>query len=110
MQCNTNYTGSLENLKYLNLKVLTYYSNKYKILTGLSDHTPGDLSVIAAVSMGARVIEKHFTDNNSRIGPDHYFSMNPRTWKEMVTKVRNLERSFGDGKKKIEKNELQTSI
>ena len=108
MQCNTNYTGSLENLKYLNLKVLTYYSNKYKILTGLSDHTPGDLSVIAAVSMGARVIEKHFTDNNSRIGPDHYFSMNPRTWKEMVTKVRNLERSFGDGKKKIEKNELQT--
>lgn len=110
MQCNTNYTGSSDNLKYLNLKILTKYSNKYKILTGLSDHTPGDLSVIAAVSMGARVIEKHFTDNNRRIGPDHYFSMNPITWKLMVEKVRDLERSFGDGKKKIEKNELETSI
>ncbi len=110
MQCNTNYTGSPENLKYLNLKILNEYSKKYKIIIGLSDHTPGHLSVIAAVSMGARVIEKHFTDNNKRVGPDHYFSMNPTTWKEMVEKVRNLEKSFGDGKKKIEKNEIETSV
>tara|TARA_B110000503_G_C7132371_1_gene407348 strand:- start:153 stop:1226 length:1074 start_codon:yes stop_codon:yes gene_type:complete len=110
MQCNTNYTGSSKNLKYLNLKILTKYQNKYKILTGLSDHTQGDLSVIAAVAMGARVIEKHFTDNNSRIGPDHYFSMNPLTWKNMVKKVRNIESAFGNGKKKIEENEIETSI
>ena len=110
MQCNTNYTGSVDNLKYLNLNIISKYKNKYKIITGLSDHTPGDLSVIVAVALGARVIEKHFTDDNKRIGPDHYFSMNPKTWKKMVQKVRNLEISLGDGKKKIEKNELETSI
>ena len=110
MQCNTNYTGSDENLSYLNLHVLREYKTKYKIITGLSDHTKGDFSVVAAVSLGARVIEKHFTDDNKRIGPDHYFSMNPKTWRNMVNKVRKLEVALGDGKKKIEKNEQQTSV
>jgi len=110
MQCNTNYTGSDENLSYLNLHVLREYKTKYKIITGLSDHTKGDFSVVAAVSLGARVIEKHFTDDNKRIGPDHYFSMNPKTWRNMVNKVRKLEVALGDGKKKIEKNEKQTSV
>ena len=110
MQCNTNYTGSDENLSYLNLHVLREYKTKYDIITGLSDHTIGDFSVVAAVSLGARVIEKHFTDDNKRIGPDHYFSMNPKTWRNMVNKVRKLEIALGDGKKKIEKNEQQTSV
>ena len=60
--------------------------------------------------MGARVVEKHFTDNNNRSGPDHKFSMNPRTWREMIDATRNLENSLGNGVKEIEKNELQTVI
>ena len=110
MQCNTNYTASLENFNYLNLNVLNTYKKmfKHKVIYGLSDHTHGYTSVLASVVLGARVIEKHFTDNNYRDGPDHKFSMNPKTWKDMVDETRKLEKSFGDGIKKVEKNEKQT--
>ena len=60
--------------------------------------------------MGAKVVEKHFTDNNLREGPDHKFSMNPITWKQMVNDTRILEASLGSGKKIIEKNESDSSI
>ena len=66
--------------------------------------------MLGAIALGARVIEKHFTDNNLRHGPDHKFSMNFRTWKNMVEESRRLELSLGDGVKKIEKNEKQTAI
>ena len=55
---------------------------------GLSDHTPGHTTVLGAITLGAKIIEKHFTDDNERDGPDHKFSMNPKTWKEMVLKQR----------------------
>jgi N-acetylneuraminate synthase len=112
MQCNTNYTGAVDNLKYLNLNTLKKYRDVFgsKIILGLSDHTHGYLSVLTAVAMGARVIEKHFTDNNSRPGPDHKFSMNPKSWTKMVEKTRCIEKTFGDGIKKIERNELESSI
>ena len=111
MQCNTNYTGSLENFKYINLNVLKLYRKLYPdIILGLSDHTSGHTTVLGAVALGARVIEKHFTDDNSRIGPDHGFAMNPRSWKEMVDRTRELELSMGDGVKIIEKNEVKTAI
>ena len=64
----------------------------------------------SAIALGAKVIEKHFTDNNERKGPDHKFSMNPITWGEMVKSSRKLELSLGDGKKKIETNEVQSAI
>ena len=54
--------------------------------------------------------EKHFTDDNDRSGPDHPFSMDPRTWKAMIISSRRLEQSLGDGKKKIEENERDTVI
>ena len=112
MQCNTNYTNEEKNISYLNLNVLKTYKKNFgnKCLYGLSDHTQGYLSVIAAVSLGARVIEKHFTDNNKRIGPDHKFAMNPKTWKEMVVETRKLELALGNGIKKIEKNETDTVV
>ena len=76
MQCNTNYTASLENFRYIKLNVLNTYRSMYPdLLLGLSDHTPGHSSVLGAVSLGARMIEKHFTDDTSRDGPDHKFSM-----------------------------------
>jgi len=111
MQCNTNYTGSLENLKYVNLNVLKTFAIMYpNMILGLSDHTPGHATVLGAVALGARVVEKHFTSDNSRLGPDHAFSMNPATWKEMVLRSRELEAALGDGYKKIEKNENDTVI
>lgn len=112
MQCNTNYTASKENTKFLNLDVLKQYKKIFKnsVILGLSDHTFGHNSVLGAVAMGARVIEKHFTDNNYRKGPDHKFSMNPKTWQKMVEETRILENSLGDGSKKIEGNENQSVV
>ena len=111
MQCNTNYTASLENFKYINLKVLQTYRKLFpKIILGLSDHTPGHSTVLGAITLGARVIEKHFTDNNNRSGPDHKFSMDPKSWEKMVIESRRLENALGSFTKKIEKNEIETAI
>ena len=112
MQCNTNYTNAKKNFKYLNINVLKTFQKKYKnkIILGLSDHTHGHTSVISAVTLGARVVEKHFTDDNNRVGPDHAFSMNPSSWREMVDETRKLEMALGNGKKIIEGNEKQSVI
>ena len=111
MQCNTNYTADKKNFYHINLRVLNKYKRLFpEAILGLSDHTHGNETVLGAVTMGARVIEKHFTDNNNRNGPDHKFSMNPTTWKNMVLSTRNLEMSLGDGLKKIEKNESETVV
>lgn len=111
MQCNTNYTGSLENFKFIQLNVLRSFQAMYPgMVLGLSDHTPGHSTVLGAVTLGARVIEKHFTDDVNRTGPDHAFSMSPQAWKEMVERTRELENALGNGVKKIEENEAQTVI
>ena len=111
MQCNTNYTARKENFKYLNLNVLNQYATLYPdLILGLSDHTPGHVSVLGGIALGARVIEKHFTDDNDRIGPDHQFSMNPITWREMIDRSIDLWNSLGDGNKKIEENETEAAM
>ena len=111
MQCNTNYTGSDTNVRYQNLNVLKTLEKRWpNAVLGLSDHTSGHTSVLGAIAMGARIIEKHFTDDNSRNGPDHGFSMNPKTWKTMIEKTRELEDALGISEKKIEDNEKETVI
>tara|TARA_B100001059_G_C17830879_1_gene584643 strand:+ start:1852 stop:2910 length:1059 start_codon:yes stop_codon:yes gene_type:complete len=111
LQCNTNYTASLENFKFIQLNVLKKYAELFpNLILGLSDHTPGHSTVLGAVTLGARIIEKHFTDDNNRIGPDHMFSMNPKSWTEMVLRTRELENSLGNGVKKVENNEKETVI
>ena len=111
MQCNTNYTASLENFKYINLNVLKVYAKIFPDLClGLSDHTPGHSTVLGAVTLGARAIEKHFTDSNDRSGPDHKFSMDPSAWKEMVERTRELELSLGGTEKMVELNEAETVV
>lgn len=111
MQCNTNYTGSIENFRFINLRVLHTFASLYPGLPlGLSDHSPGHSTVLGSISLGARVIEKHFTDDPSRSGPDHAFSMQPRSWREMVDRSRELEAALGDGVKRIEGNELKTAV
>lgn len=109
MQCNTNYTGALENFKYIQLRVLHTYQQHFPgIILGLSDHTPGHSTVLGAIALGARVIEKHFTDDTTRTGPDHAFSMDPITWKSMVQHSRELELALGNGIKTVEANEQET--
>ncbi len=109
MQCNTNYTASKDNFSYINLKVLYQYQKAYpNCILGLSDHTFGHTTVLGAFALGARVFEKHFTDDNDREGPDHKFSMTPTTWKEMVKACKELQNAWGDGVKKVEKNEADT--
>ena len=111
MQCNTNYTASLENFKYIHLNVLKTYANLFPdVVLGLSDHTPGHATVLGAVTLGARVIEKHFTDDNSRVGPDHPFSMTPETWRDMVDRTRELERALGSTDKFVAENEQDTVV
>lgn len=111
LQCNTNYTASLENFKYIQLNVLRSYREMYPdIVLGLSDHTPGHATVLGAIALGARIIEKHFTDDVNRTGPDHLFSMDPKAWREMVDRSRELENSLGNGCKRVEDNELETVV
>jgi sialic acid synthase SpsE len=111
MQCNTNYTGSLENFKHIHLNVLKTYSTIFpNMILGLSDHTPGHATVLGAVALGACVIEKHFTDDNERDGPDHPFAMNPRTWADMVARTRELELALGSTDKFVTDNERDTVI
>lgn len=111
MQCNTNYTASLENFKYIQLNVLKTFKSMFPgAILGLSDHTPGHTTVLGAVTLGARVVEKHFTDDNHRTGPDHKFSMNPKSWKDMVDATRELEAALGNGIKQVEDNEKETVV
>jgi N-acetylneuraminate synthase len=111
MQCNTNYTGSIENFRYIDLNVLTTYRTMFpQVVLGLSDHTPGHATVLGAVALGARVIEKHFTDDTQREGPDHPFSMTPQTWREMVDRTRELELALGSPQKRIVANERDTVV
>lgn len=111
MQCNTNYTGSSENFKYCNLNVLKKFAKDYpNVVLGLSDHTSGHATTLGAIALGARVIEKHFTDNNNQEGPDHGFAMNPKTWRDMVDRSYELLSALGDGIKRVEPNEIQSQV
>ena len=111
MQCNTNYTGSSENFNHAHLNVLSAFRAIYpEVVLGLSDHTPGHVTVLGAVALGARVVEKHFTDDTSREGPDHPFSMTPAAWLEMVARTRELEAALGSPVKRIAANETETVV
>lgn len=111
MQCNTNYTGSIENFRHINLRVLHCYREMFPdCVLGLSDHTPGHSAVLGAVALGARVVEKHFTDANNREGPDHKFSLTPAAWRAMVTATQELDYALGNGVKRIESNERATAV
>jgi len=111
MQCNTNYTASLENFKHINLNVIKTYQTMFpEIILGLSDHTPGHATVLGAVALGARVIEKHFTDDTKREGPDHKFAMDPAAWSDMVENTRRLEYSLGSTDKVVAGNEVETAV
>lgn len=111
MQCNTNYTASPENYDHINLNVLKTYATMFpEVVLGLSDHTHGNATVLGAVTLGARMVERHFTDSNDREGPDHKFALNPEAWAHMVKETRLLERAFGSADKFITGNEQDTQV
>jgi sialic acid synthase SpsE len=111
MQCNTNYTASLENYDHIHLRVLNTYRDMFpQVVLGLSDHTHGHATVLGGVALGARVVEKHFTNDTSREGPDHRFAMDPDAWADMVECTRQLERALGSADKFIAGNEHETAV
>ncbi|MDA9964380.1 N-acetylneuraminate synthase family protein [Gammaproteobacteria bacterium] len=111
MQCNTNYTVDQDKHGYVNLNVLKLYREKFpSLILGLSDHTLGHGSVLGSIALGSRVIEKHFTDDNDREGPDHKFALNPLAWKQMVEMGNEVYETLGDGQKRIEPNEENAFI
>ena len=111
MQCNTNYTASADNLKHVHLRVLNTYRVMFpEVVLGLSDHTAGHATVLGAVALGAKAVEKHFTDDTGRDGPDHPFSMTAQTWRDMVDRTRELEDALGSADKRVVENERDTVV
>ena len=100
-----------ENFRHIHLRVLQTYRTMFpSVVLGFSDHTPKHATVLGAVALGARVIEKHFTDDNRREGPDHPFSMTPSSWREMVDRTRELEYALGSSRKFVAENEQDTVV
>lgn len=105
LHCTSNYPTKYEDV---NLKAMHTLKNAFNLEVGYSDHTNGIEIPIAAVAMGAQIIEKHFTIDKNMEGPDHKASLNPFELKEMVSSIRHIEQAFGNGIKKCNKNEKNT--
>lgn len=111
LQCNTNYTGDSANVDYLNLRALDAFRRDIpSAVLGLSDHTKSVGAVVGAIALGARIVERHFTDSSQRVGPDHGFALEPEEWSEMVAAVRDFERARGTGEKDIMANEREARV
>ena len=102
LHCVSNYPTSIEDT---NLLVMKKLEEKFKCKIGFSDHTLSELASIAAVTLGATVIEKHVTLNKNLKGPDHKNSMNLKEFQLMVKKIREIEKILGNENKKIKKEE-----
>lgn len=102
LHCNTEYPTPLNDV---NLNAIITMKNEFKIDIGYSDHTINIETPIAAVAMGAVIIEKHFTLDRSMIGPDHKSSLEPDELKSMVLNIRNTEKLLGSFEKKISNSE-----
>jgi N,N'-diacetyllegionaminate synthase len=103
LHCTSNYPAALEDV---NLRAMQTLRDEFRLPVGYSDHTEGTLIAVAAVAMGAVVLEKHFTLDRGLPGPDHTASLEPGELTGMVAKVRALERGLGDGKKSPRASEL----
>ncbi len=102
LHCNTQYPTPF---KDVNLKAMITIENEFGVNIGYSDHTLGIEIPIAAVALGAKVIEKHFTLDRNMLGPDHKASLEPDELKSMVKSIRNIEFALGDGIKKVSLSE-----
>ncbi len=107
LHCNTQYPTPMEDV---NLKAMYELKSMFQCDIGYSDHTQGIEVPIAAVAMGATIIEKHFTLDRNMEGPDHVASLNPLELKEMVQAIRNIEKAIGTGKKVPSNSEKENRI
>jgi N-acetylneuraminate synthase len=107
LQCVTNYPSEFRSA---NIRTIDTLAQSFDTPVGYSDHTPGVTVPLGAVARGGCVIEKHFTDDKSRDGPDHPHSLNPKEFERMVTEIRQLETSLGSSKKQIYEEEETTVI
>ena len=108
LHCNTDYPTSY---KDVNLKAMCYISDYFGVKTGYSDHTLGIEVSLAAVALGANIIEKHFTLDRNMDGPDHKASLVPDELKTLVQSIRNIEEVIsGSGKKEITKSESKNIV
>lgn len=106
LHCTTNYPCPMDEV---NLRAMQTMKETFKCEVGYSDHTMGILIPIAAVALGATIIEKHFTLNRNMKGPDHKASLTPSELKQMVDGIRDIEKSLGDGIKRPNKSECEIS-
>lgn len=104
LHCTTEYPTPMEDV---NLRAMISLKSAFGVEVGYSDHTSGIEIPIAAVALGATVIEKHFTLDRSLPGPDHQASLEPQELKAMVDAIRNIERALGDGIKRPSASELK---
>jgi len=102
LHCNTEYPTPMEDV---NLLAMLSIEKELVVKVGYSDHTLGIEVPVAAVAMGATIIEKHFTLDRGMDGPDHAASLEPNELKQMVDSIRNIEKAMGDGQKKPSKSE-----
>lgn len=102
LHCNTQYPTPMEDV---NLKAMNTIADRFQVKVGYSDHTLGIEVPIAAVAMGAEIIEKHFTLDRTLPGPDHKASLEPGDLKEMVRCIRNIEKALGTGVKAMSHSE-----
>nr|WP_138227897.1 N-acetylneuraminate synthase [Paenibacillus algicola] len=107
LHCTSDYPASLEDVNLLAMKTMM---DRFGKVTGYSDHTDGIEITIAAVAMGARIIEKHFTLDRTLPGPDHKASLEPQAFKQMVQAIRNVEQALGDGVKRCMPSEENTKL
>lgn len=104
LHCNTEYPTPFESANLMAIKTL---KETYNLRTGYSDHTLGIESVIAAVALGAEIIEKHFTIDKNMEGPDHKASIEPDELKIMIKSIRNIEKALGSGNKVPSESEIK---
>lgn len=105
LQCITNYPSMIESA---NINVLKTYQSAFDILTGYSDHSPGDIVILGSIALGGCMVEKHFTLNKNDKGPDHPHSMEPAELKSMIDRIRQLELALGSTRKFVVEEESET--
>lgn len=103
LHCTTAYPAPMSDV---NLNAMQSIRSRLKVAVGYSDHTLGIEIPIAAVALGATIIEKHFTADRSLPGPDHKASLEPAELKAMIDAIRNIERALGDGVKRLMPSEF----
>lgn len=107
LQCITNYPSMIESA---NVNVLKTYQTAFNVLTGYSDHSPGDIVVLGSIALGGCLVEKHFTLDKNDKGPDHPHSLNPDEFSSMVKNIRLMELALGSSRKEVVKEEEETVI